>query len=74
MFVAGVVSLRPDIHDLRSFGVQGKPLWQRTNNDGHNAPCSMGVLFGNGLDRHAACQRSGQDTLNAEATHHLSAG
>jgi hypothetical protein len=47
--------------------------------DGHSAPRSTGVLFGNGqtcglqdgLD--AACQLSGQDTLNAEGAHRLSA-
>jgi hypothetical protein len=54
MFVAGAISLRPDICDLRSIGVQGKPPWQRTSDDGHSAPRSTGILFGNGLDRHAA--------------------
>jgi hypothetical protein len=48
--------------------------------DEHSAPRSMGVLFGNGQARRlqdgldAACQLSGQDTLNAEGAHHLSAG
>jgi hypothetical protein len=66
--------LHPDIRDLRGIGVHGKLPWQRISDDGHSAPCSMGVLFGNGLDRHAACQLSGQVTINAEAAHHLSAG
>jgi hypothetical protein len=56
MFVAGAIFLRPDIRDLRSVGVQGKLYWQRISDDGHIAPRSMGVLFDNGLDRHAACR------------------
>jgi hypothetical protein len=56
MLVAEAISLRPDIRDLRSIGVQGKPSWQRTSDDGHSAPHSTGVLFGNGLDRHATCR------------------
>jgi hypothetical protein len=56
MFIAGTIALCPDIHDLRSIGVQGKPPWQRTSDDGHSTPRSTGVLFGNGLDRHAACK------------------
>jgi hypothetical protein len=56
MFVAGAIFLRPDIRDLRSFGVQGKPPWQHMSDDGHSAPRSTGVLFGNELDRHAACR------------------
>jgi hypothetical protein len=56
MFIAGTISLRLDIRDLRSIGVQGKPPWQRTSDDGHCTPRSMGVLFGNGLDRHAVCK------------------
>jgi hypothetical protein len=54
MFVAGAIFLRPDIRDLRSIGVQGKLPWQRICDDGHSAPRSTGVLFVNGLDRHAA--------------------
>jgi hypothetical protein len=53
MLVARAISLRPDIRNLRSIGVQGKPPWQRTTDGGHSAPRSTGVLFGNGLDRHA---------------------
>jgi hypothetical protein len=55
MFVAGAIFLCPDIHDLRSIGVQGKLPWQRISDDGHSAPRSTGVLFDNGLDMHAAC-------------------
>jgi hypothetical protein len=46
----------------------------------HHAPRSTGVLFGNGQARRlqdgmdAACQLRGQDTLNVEGAHHLSAG
>jgi hypothetical protein len=56
MFVAGAIFLCPDIRDPRSLGVQGKLPWQRISDDGHNAPNSTGVPFGNGLDRHAACR------------------
>ena len=54
--VAGAIFLHPDIRDLRGIGVQGKLPWQRISDDGHSATCSTGVLFGNGLDRHAACR------------------
>ena len=74
MFIAGAIFLRPDIRDLRSIGVQRKLHWQRISDDGHSAPHSTGILFDNGLDRHAACQRSGQDTLNAEGAHRLLTG
>jgi hypothetical protein len=56
MFVAGAIFLRPDIHDLRSIGVQGKLPWLRISDDGHSAPRNTGVLFDNGLDRHVACR------------------
>jgi hypothetical protein len=56
MLVAGAIFLRPDIRSLRSIGVQGKLPWQRISDDEHSAPYSTGVLFGNGLDRHAACR------------------
>jgi hypothetical protein len=56
MFVAGAIFLRPDIRDLRSIGVPGKLPWQHISDDGHSAPRSTGVLFDNGLDRHAACR------------------
>jgi hypothetical protein len=55
MLVAGAISSRPDIRDLCSIGVQGKPPWQHSD-DVHIAPHSTGVLFGNGLDRHATCK------------------
>jgi hypothetical protein len=56
MFIAGAIFLRPDIRDLRSIGVQRKLHWQRISDDGHSAPHSTGILFDNGLDRHAACR------------------
>jgi hypothetical protein len=56
MFVAGAIFLRPDIRDPHSIGVQGKLPWQRISDDGHSPPHSTGVLFDNGLDRHAACR------------------
>jgi hypothetical protein len=54
--VARAIFLHPDIRNLRGIGVQGKLPWQRISDDGHSATCSTGVLFGNGLDRHAACR------------------
>jgi hypothetical protein len=54
--VAGAIFLHSDIRDLRGLGMPGKLLWQRINDDGHSPPCSTSVLFGNGLDRHAACR------------------
>jgi hypothetical protein len=54
--VARAIFLYPDIRDLHGIGMQGKLSWQCISDDGHSAPCSMGVLFGNELDRHAACR------------------
>jgi hypothetical protein len=34
MLIVGAISLRLDIHDLRSIGVEGKLPWQRTSDDG----------------------------------------
>jgi hypothetical protein len=56
MLIASAISLRPDIRSLRSIGVQRKLRWRRTSDDGYSAPCSTGALFGNGLDKHAACR------------------
>jgi hypothetical protein len=69
MLVASAVSLRPDIRSLCSIGVQQKFPWHRTSDDEHNVLRSTGVLPANGMDKHAACQWSGQGTLNAEAAH-----
>jgi hypothetical protein len=76
-------SLRPNIRDLRSIDVQGKLPWQRTSGDGW-AQCTLQrgrtVWQWNGQARRlqggldAACQLSGQDTLNAEGAHRLSVG
>jgi hypothetical protein len=52
--VAGAIFLHPNIRDLRGIGVQRKLPWQHISDDGHSPSCSTGVLFGNGLDRHAA--------------------
>jgi hypothetical protein len=54
--VAEAIFLYPDIRDLCGIGVQGKLLCQYISDGGHSAPCSTGVLFGNGLDMHAACR------------------
>jgi hypothetical protein len=75
-------SLRPDIRDLRNIGVQGKLPWQRMSDDGwaqctSQHGCTVWQWGGqahrlqDGLD--VACQLSGQDTLNAEGAHRLSA-
>jgi hypothetical protein len=56
MPVASAISLRPDICSLCSICVQWKLHWQRISDDGHSAPRSTGVLFANGMDRHAACK------------------
>jgi hypothetical protein len=53
---AGAIFLHPDIRDLRGIGVQRKLPWQCISDDDHSPPCSTGVLFGNELDRHAACR------------------
>jgi hypothetical protein len=52
MLVASAISLRPDIHSLRSIGVQRKLHWQRTSDDGHSVCRSTGVLPANGMDKH----------------------
>jgi hypothetical protein len=54
MLVASAISLRPDIHNLRSIGVQQKLHWQRTSDDEHSVCRSMGVLSDTGADGHVA--------------------
>jgi hypothetical protein len=56
MPVASAISLRPDIHGLRSIGMQRKLPWQRTSDDEHSVRCSAVVLPATGMDRHAACR------------------
>jgi hypothetical protein len=71
--------LRPDTRDLHSLGVQGEASRIR---DEYSAPRSAGVLFRQrtGQVRRlqggpgAACQRNGQDAINAVGAHHLSEG
>jgi hypothetical protein len=60
----GAIFLYPDIRDLRGIDVQGKLPSQRISDDGHSAPCSMGVLFDNGLDRHATCRMARMPPAN----------
>jgi hypothetical protein len=51
MLVARAISLRPDIRNLRSIGVQRNLHWRRTR------VCrSAGVLPATGADGHAACR------------------
>jgi hypothetical protein len=83
MLIVGAISLHPDICDLCSIGVQGKLPWQHTSDDGW-AQCTsqhgrtvwqwngQAHRMQDGLD--TTCQLSGQDTLNAEGAHCLSAG
>jgi hypothetical protein len=52
--VASAISLHPDIHGLRSIGVQRKLPSQRTSDDEHSVCRSTGVLPATGMDRHAA--------------------
>jgi hypothetical protein len=56
MSVASAISLRPDIHSLRSIGVQRKLHWRRTSDDEHSVCRSMGVMSATGVDGHAACK------------------
>jgi hypothetical protein len=71
--------LRPDTQDLYSLGVQGEASRTR---DEYNAPRNMGVLFRQRTGQvHrlqggpvAACQRNGQDAINAMGAHRLSEG
>jgi hypothetical protein len=55
MLVASAISLRPDIHSLRSIIVLRKLAWRRTSHHERSACDSMGVLPANGMDRHATC-------------------
>jgi hypothetical protein len=56
MPVASAISLRNDIHDLRSIGVQRKPPWSRMNDDEHSVCSGTVVLPATGADGHAACR------------------
>jgi hypothetical protein len=59
MLVTSAISLCPDIHGLRSIGVQRKLPWQRTSDDEHSVYRSTGVPPANGKDRHVACRVAG---------------
>jgi hypothetical protein len=80
IFAAGAIFLCPDTRDLRILGVQGEA--SRIRHDEHSAPCSTGALFRLWTrqvsrlqgDPGAACQRRGQDAINAEGAHRLSVG
>jgi hypothetical protein len=67
MLVTSAIFLRPGIRGLRSIGVQRKLPWQRMSDDEDSARGSMGVSSASGIDRHVACHRNGQVSLNAEA-------
>jgi hypothetical protein len=56
MLVSRAISLHPDIHDLRSIGVQRKLPWRRTSDDEHSVCRSVGVLPATRADGHAACR------------------
>jgi hypothetical protein len=53
MLVASAISLCPDIHGLRSIGVQRKLPWQCTSDDEHSVCRSTGVLPATRVDGHA---------------------
>jgi hypothetical protein len=71
--------MRPVTRDLRSLGVQREASHIR---DEHSAPRSTGTLFRQRTGQvrslqggpGAACQRNGQDAINAVGAHHLSEG
>jgi hypothetical protein len=71
--------LRPNTQDLYSLGMQGEASRIR---DEYSAPHSTGALFrqqtGQMRRLHggpgAACQRNGQDAINAMGAHRLSEG
>jgi hypothetical protein len=78
MFAAWVIFLCPDARDLRILGVQGKLLVEGVM----GTVCRLARAHccrQTGQARHllgdpdAACRRIGQDTLNAERAHRLSA-
>jgi hypothetical protein len=54
MLVASAISLRHDICDLRSIGVQWMPPWSRTKDDEHSVCHDTVVLPATGADGHAA--------------------
>jgi hypothetical protein len=56
MLVASAISLRHDIRDLRSIGVQRKPPWSRMNDDEYNVCHDTVVQPATGADGHAACK------------------
>jgi hypothetical protein len=68
-----------DTRDLRSLGAQGEASRIR---DEYSAPRSTGTLFRQRTGQvrrlqggpSAACQRNGQDAINAVGAHHLSKG
>jgi hypothetical protein len=80
IFAARAIFLCSDTRDLRSLGVQGEA--SRIRDDEYSAPRSTGALFPQwtGQVRRlqggpgAACRRSGQDVINVEGAHRLSAG
>jgi hypothetical protein len=64
MPVTSAISMRPNIHGLRSIGVQQKLPWQCTSDDGHNVCHSTGVPPANGKDRHTACRVAGPPSVS----------
>jgi hypothetical protein len=71
MLVSSAISLRPDIHGLRSIGVQRKLPWQRTSDDEHSVCHSTGVLPATGMDRHAACRMAWSPPVSRVDRAHL---
>jgi hypothetical protein len=64
MPVTSAISMRPDIHGLRSICVQRKLPWQRTSDDEHSVCRSTSVPPANGKDRHAACRVAGPPSVS----------
>jgi hypothetical protein len=67
MLVASAISLRPDIHGLRSIDMQLKC----TSDDEHSVFRSTGVLPATGMDRHAACRMAWSPPVSRVDRAHL---
>jgi hypothetical protein len=68
--VASAISLRHDIHDLCSIGVQRKPPWSRMNDDEYSVCRGTVVLPATRADGHAACRMACRRP-SAEWTRHI---
>jgi hypothetical protein len=65
------ISEHRNIRSAYNIDISEQHPWKHASHDEYSACGSMGVLPANGMDRHAARQWSGHDTLNAGAAHRL---